>query len=351
MSAVRTLTALGASLGQEIPVLACTAAQQLSLPALSGKPEAERSLEVLLDRLCLSLTLSKPVGLVAWAERETPKFGKAGVVDLTTAATSTIAAASQAYGADQRRLLAFLDVLSLEIERAALGVESEEVTTPAMESTTALLAMLGERDYGTCCHSKATAEWARRLARAMGCDAETTEFVALCALLHDIGKISTPDEVLLKPGPLSAGEWDIMRDHCAAGSRILNQIPSLARCSIVVRAHHERYDGAGYPDGLAGASIPFEARVVAVADAFHAMISERPYRRPIPPRQALAILEEGADPSGTRRSSTRCSACSIGPRTLLRTTRYTFPQHSVAEESPAYRVVGRGAVNRGASLI
>jgi putative nucleotidyltransferase with HDIG domain len=153
--------------------------------------------------------------------------------------------------------------------------------------------MLGERDYGTCCHSKATAEWARRLAIAMGCTTDTAEFVELCALLHDIGKIATPDAVLLKPGPLDADEWEQMRDHSAAGQRILNQIPSLSRCAIVVRAHHERFDGAGYPDGLAGTSIPFEARVLSVADAFHAMISERPYRQPMAPRQALAILEEG----------------------------------------------------------
>jgi putative nucleotidyltransferase with HDIG domain len=294
MSAVRTLTALGASLGQEIPELARAAVQHLTLPATADRPEVEKSLEVLLDRLCLSLTLAKPVGLVAWAERETPRFGRAGVVDLTTAATHTLSAAALSYEADHRRVLAFLDVLSHEIERAALGAESDEPEHPSMDVTNALLAMLGERDYGTCCHSKATAEWARRLATAMGCDPDTTEFIALCALLHDIGKISTPDDVLLKPGPLSATEWDIMRDHAAAGSRILNQVPSLQRCSIVVRAHHERFDGAGYPDGLTGTSIPFEARVVAVADAFHAMISERPYRRPIPPRQALQILEEGS---------------------------------------------------------
>ncbi len=186
-------------------------------------------------------------------------------------------------------------MLSREIELAAVGEDAldEAGTKPGAEATTALLTMLAERDYGTCCHSKATAEWARRLATAMACNAETTAFIELCALLHDIGKISTPDHVLLKPSPLSAGEWDVLRDHAAAGARLLNQVPSLQRCAIVVRSHHERYDGAGYPDGIFGNSIPFEARVVAVADAFHAMISERPYRQPIAPRQALRILEEG----------------------------------------------------------
>lgn len=264
------------------------------MPSLMGSTQIEQALAVLLDRLCLSLTLAKPVGLAVWAERESVRVGRAGVVDMTGAATHTIGLASGAFEIDQRRLLAFLDVLAGEVERGALGSEGEEhEERPGAEATTALLAMLAERDYGTCCHSKATAQWARRLATAMELGSEATEFIALCALLHDVGKISTPEHILLKPAPLGIDEWDVMRDHAAAGARILNQIPSLQRCAIVVRAHHERFDGAGYPDGLHGTSIPFEARVLAVADAFHAMISERPYRQPIAPRQALQILQDG----------------------------------------------------------
>jgi len=293
MSSVRTLAALGAVLGQSIPELARSAADHVTMSSLSGSPEIEQTLEVLLDRLCLSLTLAKPVGLAGWAERESARVGRAGVVDLTGAATHTIGLAAGAYEVDQRRVLAFLDVLAGEVERAAIGPDSDECDRPGAEGTSALLAMLAERDYGTCCHSKATAEWARRLATAMELDVEAIEFIALCALLHDIGKISTPDAILLKPSALANDEWDVMRDHAAAGARILNQIPSLERCAIVVRSHHERFDGTGYPDGLHGASIPFEARVVAVADAFHAMISERPYRQPISPRQALQILQDG----------------------------------------------------------
>jgi HD-GYP domain-containing protein (c-di-GMP phosphodiesterase class II) len=84
-----------------------------------------------------------------------------------------------------------------------------------------------------------------------------------------------------------------MRTHAEVGEHLVRRIADVGIAAAAVRHHHERFDGGGYPDGLAGASIPFEARVVAVADAFHAMISERPYRRPIPPRQALQILEEG----------------------------------------------------------
>jgi len=295
MSPVRTLSALGAALAQEIPALARSAVNHVTLASLMGTNNLEQTLEVLLDRLCLSLTLAKPVGLVAWAERESENIGRAGVVDLTSAATHAITLGAKAHDIDQRRLLAFLDVLAGEIERAALSGDAESIgiTHPQAESTAALLATLAERDYGTCSHSKASAEWARRLALAMGRSSESAEFIALCTLLHDVGKISTPDAVLMKAGPLDADEWDVMRDHSAAGQRILSQIPSLQQCALIVRAHHERYDGTGYPDGLRGTAIPFEARVAAVADAFHAMISERPYRRPIAPRQALRILEEG----------------------------------------------------------
>jgi putative nucleotidyltransferase with HDIG domain len=294
MSSARTLTALGATLGQNIPELARIAADHVTMPSLMGDTRIEKALEVLLDRLCLSLTLAKPVELAAWAEHESARVGRAGVVDMTGAATHTIGLAASAHEVDQRRLLAYLDVLAAEIERAACGGEGEEPQTlSSAEATTALLAMLAERDYGTCCHSKATEQWARRLATTMGLHAEDVEFIALCALLHDIGKISTPEHILLKPAALAVDEWELMRDHAAAGARILNQIPSLQRCAIIVRAHHERFDGAGYPEGLQGTNIPLEARVVAVADAFHAMISERPYRQPIAPREALRILQDG----------------------------------------------------------
>ncbi len=286
-----TLTALGAALGEQIPALAKTARAKLSLGRTSSDAEALRQLETLLDRLCLSMTLVKPVGLIAWAERESPRIGRAGVVDMMHAATETVASAACRFDIEQRRLRAFLEVLGREIEHAVLDADVTE--RAGDDGAAALLAVLAERDFGTCCHSKATAEWARRLALALDCDREASEFIALCALLHDIGKIVTPDAVLLKPAPLDANEWDVMRAHAAGGARILESVPSLQRCAVVVRAHHERFDGAGYPDGLAGAAIPFEARVVAVADAFHAMISDRPYRRALPPRQALALLNEG----------------------------------------------------------
>jgi putative nucleotidyltransferase with HDIG domain len=121
-----------------------------------------------------------------------------------------------------------------------------------------------------------------------------TDTVVKAAILHDIGKIGTPDEILFKAGPLDEREWVTMREHADFGAEILTELPALAQYAGIVRAHHERWDGTGYPNGLRGEEIPFEARVVAVADAFHAMISRRPYRDAISQRDAMEILRAGA---------------------------------------------------------
>lgn len=256
----------------------------------------ERSIEALLDRLCMSVNLAKAVGLSNWAAREGSRLGAARAGELASAAVHVIAGEAARFHVDHGRHLAFMEILRSEIVSALASYKSGAPEQPPeySESTRALLTMLGERDAATCCHSRATGEWARRLCVAMAIPAESAEFIKLCAILHDIGKISTPEVILFKPGTFTEEEWAVMRDHSAAGQRVLDQIPTLARCALIVRAHHERWDGAGYPDGLAGENIPFEARVVAVADAFHAMISERPYRKAIPPRQALEILEAGS---------------------------------------------------------
>lgn len=270
--------------------------EHLHDPELIADPALESSVELILDRLCLSTQLAKPVGLATWAIREGRRIGTPRTLELANAAAHVITSEAMALDTDQNRLLAFLDVLRAEISSALSALDDEESLLPKRshgEATQALLAMLGERDAVTCAHSKATAEWARRLCAAMNLPADRTAYIELCAVLHDVGHVATPDEILFKPGQLDAHEWDIVREHCAAGQRIVNQIPSLSRCGVIVRSHHERWDGLGYPDGLAGESIPIEARIVSVVDAFHAMISDRPYRRAIAPRRALEILQSG----------------------------------------------------------
>jgi HD-GYP domain-containing protein (c-di-GMP phosphodiesterase class II) len=131
----------------------------------------------------------------------------------------------------------------------------------------------------------------------LGMSSEVQAFAALCGTLHDVGKIATPGDVLLKPGPLDGEEWAAMRAHSRIGAKMLERIASLQELAPVVRAHHERMDGLGYPDGLAGEAIPIVARIVAVADSFHAMISKRPYRAPL---SVPAAIDELCACSGTQ---------------------------------------------------
>jgi putative two-component system response regulator len=110
--------------------------------------------------------------------------------------------------------------------------------------------------------------------------------------LHDIGKVGMPDSVLFKPGALSAEEWAVMRTHPARGEEICRHVASLLPVLPLIRHHHERWDGSGYPDGLSGERIPLEARLLQIVDIYDALVSPRPYKAPYPPAQALQILRE-----------------------------------------------------------
>jgi putative nucleotidyltransferase with HDIG domain len=161
------------------------------------------------------------------------------------------------------------------------------------EVVASLLSAIEARDPATSEHSRAVGMWCGRLAKTIGLSAPDQAFAALAGTLHDVGKIATPTEVLLKAGPLDWEEWEAMRAHAQIGAKMLERIPSLRDVAHIVRAHHERMDGAGYPDGLSGSSIPLLARVVSVADSFHAMISKRPYRAALSVPSALDELRAG----------------------------------------------------------
>jgi putative nucleotidyltransferase with HDIG domain len=128
-------------------------------------------------------------------------------------------------------------------------------------------------------HLVATATFAERVARAMRLDEETVTNCRVGAMLHDIGRLSVARSILNYPGMLVEAEWDVMMDHSAHGDRLLATIPSLAHLAPIVRAHHERVDGSGYPDALLDTEIPLESRIIAVADAFHTMTMPHVYRR------------------------------------------------------------------------
>jgi two-component system cell cycle response regulator len=161
------------------------------------------------------------------------------------------------------------------------------------QSADVLLRALAERDPGLGAHQE-TVELATAAAERLGLSPDEVERVRHATELHDVGKVAIPDAILTKPGPLTDEEWAFVRRHPLIGARIVLGAPALARVASLVRASHERWDGAGYPDGLAGEGIPIGARVVAVADAYAAMISDRPYRQAYSDAEALDELRSAA---------------------------------------------------------
>ena len=157
----------------------------------------------------------------------------------------------------------------------------------------ALLAALEAKDHYTGTHSAAVLELAAAVGRRMRLSDGDLRELGHVALLHDVGKIGLPDSVLGKPGQLTAGERKLMERHPEIGERMLCRVPALSHLGPAVRAEHERFDGAGYPDGIAGEEIPLPSRITFVCDAYHAMCSDRPYRRALPGPTALAEVRRG----------------------------------------------------------
>ena len=156
-----------------------------------------------------------------------------------------------------------------------------------------LAETLDLRDAGTSRHSLTVGGFARDIAKALGLPSERVERIRAAGVLHDLGKLGIADAILHKPGPLDEDEWREMKRHPEIGARILDH-SGLADIASWVRAHHERIDGRGYPLGLAGAEIPLEARILAVADAYEAMTADRPYRDGMPAAEADAELRRSA---------------------------------------------------------
>jgi diguanylate cyclase (GGDEF)-like protein/putative nucleotidyltransferase with HDIG domain len=162
------------------------------------------------------------------------------------------------------------------------------------QTSEVLKQVLKEREPGLHEHLDEVAVLARALARRLGFSPDELDVVGRAAELHDIGKIAVPETILSKTGSLDKLEWTIIRQHTLIGERILDAAPAMRPVAQVVRATHEHYDGAGYPDRLAGDAIPFGARVIAVCDAYDAMTSDRPYQGPLTPDEALAELRAQA---------------------------------------------------------
>jgi diguanylate cyclase (GGDEF)-like protein len=163
-------------------------------------------------------------------------------------------------------------------------------TSAGRQTTDVLLGVLRERHPDLSDHLQDVSDLCGKVATRLGLGDDVIGTVLQAAALHDVGKAAIPDGILNKPGPLDDDEWALMRQHTVMGQRIMSAAPSLNRASQLVRSSHERVDGNGYPDGLAGEAIPLGSRVIAVCDAFDAMTSDRPYSEAVPADDALEEL-------------------------------------------------------------
>jgi diguanylate cyclase (GGDEF)-like protein/putative nucleotidyltransferase with HDIG domain len=167
-----------------------------------------------------------------------------------------------------------------------------EILHPLLVETLSSLAMaVDSKDPSTQCHSQKVSSYAVALAEAGGLDPAAVEEIKLAALLHDVGKVGTPEAILNKSGPLDPEEWELMKQHVNYGARILQNCRGAGRIQAMVLHHHEFFDGSGYPNGLAGEKIPLGARIIAIADAYDTITSARSYKRARSAEEALGELE------------------------------------------------------------
>ena len=194
--------------------------------------------------------------------------------------------------------LALLQILAFQ---AGIAIENarlcERLNNLYLNSINALAQTINEKDHYTHTHSENVTKYAMAIAREMKFKSHQMEVVERAAKLHDLGKIGIHDYILTKPGKLTDKEWEEIKTHSLRGAKILEPLAFLNGVIETVRSHHERYDGKGYPDGKKGKGIPIEARIMAVADAFDAMLSERPYRKALGKEEAIKELKAN---SGTQ---------------------------------------------------
>jgi putative nucleotidyltransferase with HDIG domain len=249
-------------------------------PALVGGPLAP-----VIDAVVLAV-----LGLEGWATFRYSQENSLRESELMRA-NQRLRGLNEALSDQQFSLLVSQQDLLLANER--LRQKNEEVLK-SQDVIRTLAQALEARDHYTQGHSSRVSDVAVTLARAAGLNREEQETVRLGCLLHDVGKIHVPDAVLRKPGALDEEEFALMRKHPAIGEQICRPLAFARPCLSIIRHHHERWDGRGYPDGLKGEEISLHARIAAVADAWDAMTTDRPYRSALPAEVAFARLNEGA---------------------------------------------------------
>ena len=214
-------------------------------------------------------------------------------------------------------------VLSSEVVKGQTSLIGMELETKerALNIIYALAATVDAKDHYTYGHSKKVSQYAVSIAEALGLSADKVSNIRAAGLLHDIGKIAVPDSILNKAGPLTEEEWEPMKAHPELGMEILKHVIDLVNCLPGILHHHEHYDGTGYPGALKGEEIPFEARVLAIADVYDAITSIRPYRNQLTPQEALEELR-------------RCSGTQFDPeliKVFCRTIEFNIPKRLPVE--------------------
>ncbi|HWQ03472.1 MAG TPA: HD domain-containing phosphohydrolase, partial [Candidatus Nitrosotenuis sp.] len=214
----------------------------------------------------------------------------------------------EAFDEIYRRLVQFTESLERSQREAAArgepatagaapqpGADGIAGVPPAViETVTSLAFAIDAKDKFTQGHSRKVAAYSVILCRALGLSEGETEEIRLAAILHDVGKVGIPESILNKGGPLSVEEWEAMKAHAVLGARILEPLQTIHGIRLIVRHHHEFFDGSGYPDGLGGKQIPLGARIVTLADAYDTITSERAYKKPRAAEDALRELERCA---------------------------------------------------------
>ena len=193
--------------------------------------------------------------------------------------------------ADEAILTSVASQMAVALENARLYEDLRDLSIATIRS---LATAIDARDPYTRGHSEGVTRLAVQLARELGWDEADLEMLEFAALLHDVGKIAVPDAILRKPGPLTSEEWDVMHRHPYYSRQIVAPVEPLRRLTPWIYHHHERWDGTGYPDGLKGEAIPLAARIIAVADVWDALRSDRPYRKAWPEKKALEYIREQA---------------------------------------------------------
>jgi putative two-component system response regulator len=187
--------------------------------------------------------------------------------------------------------------LETEVARRTrdLRLAFERIKAMSLEALYRLTRAAEYKDEDTGAHIQRMSQYSATIARTMGLNDQTVEYILYAAPMHDIGKIGIPDKILLKPGKLTEEEWVIMKEHTTIGGRILegSKAGYIHLGEIVALTHHEKWDGSGYPLGLKGNKIPLVGRIVATADVFDAMMSKRPYKEAFPLEKSHGIIREG----------------------------------------------------------